>query len=167
MLLLKVPNGYHHDYEREHDRKPNGVNGRANKDLNVSGESTVSRIGEFLAACCTLFVACVSTLNTVRDENAEKVHFDLLDAAPKVNGEIAFLVSNCSLTSHFPSSTTQNKHADYRTAPASVQNFFAKLAGEDMEIDAEKLQQVLNYALKKGKRCGEFHSLLSVSSSNF
>ena len=45
----------------------------------------------------------------------------------------------------------QNKHADYRTAPASVQNFFAKLAGEDMELDAEKLQQVLNHALKKGK----------------
>lgn len=79
--MLKVPNGYH-DYE--HDRKPNGVNGRANKDLNVSGESTVSRIGEFIAACCTLFVACVSTLNTVRDENAEKVHFDSLDSAPRV-----------------------------------------------------------------------------------
>lgn len=45
----------------------------------------------------------------------------------------------------------QNKNAEYRTAPASVQNFFAKIAGEDMEVDAEELQQILNYALKKGK----------------
>lgn len=68
--------------------------------------------------------------------------------------------------SHFfllkPLQKKQNKHADYRTAPASVQNFFAKLAGEDMEIDAEKLQQVLNYALKKGKRKSRCEIELSV-----
>ena len=84
--MLKIPNGYHHDNDDQlHDRKPNGVSRRPNKDPNVSTDSTVSRIGEFLAACCTLFVACVSALNTPRDENVEKVHFDSLDAAQKVN----------------------------------------------------------------------------------
>lgn len=28
--------------------------------------------------------------------------------------------------------------------------FFAKIAGEDMEVDAKELQEVLNHALKKG-----------------
>ena len=78
--MLKIPNGYHDYDDQTHDRKPNGVS-RPNKDPNVSTESTVSRIGEFLAACCTLFVACVSALNTPRDENVEKVHFDSLDAS--------------------------------------------------------------------------------------
>lgn len=30
-------------------------------------------------------------------------------------------------------------------------NFFAKVAGEDMEVDAKELQAVLNHALKKGE----------------
>lgn len=91
--MLKIANGYHHDNDDDqmHDRKPNGVSRRPNKDPNVSTDSTVSRIGEFLAACCTLFVACVSALNTPRDENVEKVHFDSLDASQKVN-ENCFIV---------------------------------------------------------------------------
>lgn len=36
--------------------------------------------------------------------------------------------------------------------PSAIANeFFAKIAGDDMEVDAKELQQVLNYALKKGK----------------
>jgi len=42
-----------------------------------------------------------------------------------------------------------NKGAEYRTAPASVQAFFSKIAGDDSEVDAEELQQILNFALKK------------------
>lgn len=29
-------------------------------------------------------------------------------------------------------------------------DFFAKIAGEDMEVDAKELQEILNHALKKG-----------------
>ncbi len=33
----------------------------------------------------------------------------------------------------------------------SASAFFAKIAGEDMEVDAKELQEVLNCALKRGK----------------
>ena len=32
-----------------------------------------------------------------------------------------------------------------------VREFFAKIAGEDMEVDWKELQEILNYAMKEGK----------------
>lgn len=55
----------------------------------------------------------------------------------------------------------QSKNAEYRTAPASVQAFFAKISGEDMEVDAGELQQILNYALKKGRHLTDRNIILS------
>lgn len=48
---------------------------------------------------------------------------------------------------------------EYRSAPASVQNMFAKIAGEDMEVDARELQDLLNFSLKKGKFLSRWSSL--------
>ena len=49
----------------------------------------VSKIGDFIATCCTLFIACINACNTVRGDNVEKVHFDSLDA--KVKCDCSFL----------------------------------------------------------------------------
>lgn len=36
-------------------------------------------------------------------------------------------------------------------AEKAAKTFFQKIAGDDMEVDAFELQQVLNHAFKKGK----------------
>ncbi|CAG2172973.1 unnamed protein product, partial [Oppiella nova] len=37
-----------------------------------------------------------------------------------------------------------------KEAESQINTFFAKLAGEDMEVDANELQEIMNHALKKG-----------------
>lgn len=71
--MHQIPNGY--DYL--HDKRPNGHNYPVEKEPDPD---TISRIGDFLATCCTLLVACINTINTVNDENIQKSHFDSLDA---------------------------------------------------------------------------------------
>jgi hypothetical protein len=33
---------------------------------------------------------------------------------------------------------------------------FAKIAGDDMEVDAHELHEILNFSLKKGKRSSDY-----------
>jgi hypothetical protein len=37
-----------------------------------------------------------------------------------------------------------------KKALTGAQEFFARIAGEDMAVDAYELQEILNHALKKG-----------------
>lgn len=40
-----------------------------------------------------------------------------------------------------------------RKTLSGAQEFFARIAGEDMAVDANELQEILNHALKKGIQC--------------